>query len=159
MFSQVFVCLQGGCMAGGMRGQGAGMRCRGGWLPSMHHRPHHQDPGEEGRGLHRKEGSTHLTGMLLCWLNVYRLLHENETSCTERGRTSLPPPLICHCSFLLYCIAKDKTPPSGLISFIFMQFSAQILPNEKFRPKFKGWCPPPPTPRLGNPGSDTNKGK
>ena len=42
--------------------------------------------------------------------------------------------------------------PLGPISFIFMRFSARILPIyiKDFYPKLRGWCP-----RLGNPGSAT----
>ena len=38
-----------------------------------------------------------------------------------------------------------------LISFIFMEFSTQILSNNRFSPQTQGWRP-----RLGNPGSATD---
>ena len=48
----------------------------------------------------------------------------------------------------------DSSPhPLGPISSIFMQFSAKILPNNRFWPEFRGWRPPP---RLGNLGFDTD---
>ena len=47
-----------------------------------------------------------------------------------------------------------KRSPLGPISFIFMQFSAKILSNNRFSPQTQGgWCPPCPC--LGNPGSVT----
>ena len=43
-------------------------------------------------------------------------------------------------------------PSPGPISLISMQFSAKILPNNRFCPESRGWHPPT---RLGNPGSAT----
>ena len=39
--------------------------------------------------------------------------------------------------------ARDMQPPLDPNSFIFMQFSAKILPNNWFWPKLRGWRPLP----------------
>ena len=46
--------------------------------------------------------------------------------------------------------AREARPPLGPISFILMQFLAEILPNNRFKPQTQGLVPPPPP---GNPGS------
>ena len=50
------------------------------------------------------------------------------------------------------------TPSPGTITFIFMQFSAKTLPNNRFSTQTWSWRPRPP-PRLGNAGSATDKYK
>ena len=47
---------------------------------------------------------------------------------------------------------QGSVPPRGPISFIFMQFSAKILPNNSDLAQILGLVP---VPRLGNPGSTT----
>ena len=48
--------------------------------------------------------------------------------------------------------ARDSRPLLGPIPFIYMQFSAKILSNNRFTPSPQGLAPPP---GLGNPGSAT----
>ena len=115
-------------------------------------------------GLHRKSGGTPLTGILPCWQNVDRKLHENERNWTEKGRVSPVPPCIRRCPLPLNCIDTNGSKgvsgtrnPSPLHPLLGPTYF--ILVNETFRPKFKGWCPQPPPPRLGNPCSYTNKSK
>ena len=54
-------------------------------------------------------------------------------------------------------IGGPKGPPLGPISFIFMQFSAKILPNNSFSHQIQELATPPPHPIQGNPGSVTGQ--
>ena len=49
---------------------------------------------------------------------------------------------------------QGRTHPVNPISFIFMQFSAIILPNNRFLPEIQEFV----SSRLGNPGSGTVQG-